>query len=395
MKLVVILVTVFAIWLIQNYFWKQFWARNLTVSLEFLSKAVIEGDTAQIRETITNNKILPLPILHVKFEMGRELVFVESNNSKITDQNYRSDIFSCMPWQKIIRTLDIRCTKRGYYTIKSADLVSYDLFMSSHFATSVPEDTAIYVYPSMADPIRLNLPLEDLLGQILAKQSLIRDPFEMQNIRPYQTYDTFRDINWKATAKTGDLKVNVYAPTSSWSATFFLDTDIDSVWKDNDLTEEAIRLCASMADHLLRQGIPVAVFSNGLDCISGLPAFIDAGAGKDHIAAVMELLSRIIVDQHKDVQHYVNEDDIVRRPMIEHLEEWIKEGRAGGKSVYVLISSNQTERLMNTYAKLCSSSPGSEWIIPMRPRESLKITDHPSCFSIYPWEVPYGHAQNP
>ena len=58
-----------------------------------------------------------------------ELLFLDSKNSNITDQNYRSDLFSCMPWQEIRRTLRFTCKKRGYYSIRQADLVSYDLFL--------------------------------------------------------------------------------------------------------------------------------------------------------------------------------------------------------------------------------------------------------------------------
>ena len=36
----------------------------------------------------------------------------------------------------------------------------------------------------------------------------MEDPFEYRGIREYQPYDDMRSVNWKATAKTGDLKVN-------------------------------------------------------------------------------------------------------------------------------------------------------------------------------------------
>ena len=53
----------------------------------------MEGEHAILKETISNAKFLPLIVLHVKFQMGKYLVFTSSNNFKITDNNYRSDIF--------------------------------------------------------------------------------------------------------------------------------------------------------------------------------------------------------------------------------------------------------------------------------------------------------------
>ena len=184
MKLLVILILVLLLILFQGVFWNKFWARELTVDLHFADYGVTEGEDSSLIETITNRKWLPIPVLHVKFQMGRELVFSNSKNFKITDQNYRSDIFSCMPWQKIRRSLTFRCTKRGYYPISRADLVSYDLMQTCHFVRSCPVETALYVYPVPVPLPVLDLPLKQLCGQILASRSLIRDPFEMQSIRP-------------------------------------------------------------------------------------------------------------------------------------------------------------------------------------------------------------------
>ena len=143
MKLIVAAFTAWLLWFLSGVFLEKFWAKGLQVSLYFLQQAVVEGESACLKETITNNKLLPLPFLHVKFQMGRELLFLNSKNSNITDQNYRSDLFSCMPWQEIRRTLRFTCKKRGYYSIRQADLVSYDLFLFRHFVRSCPVDTEL------------------------------------------------------------------------------------------------------------------------------------------------------------------------------------------------------------------------------------------------------------
>lgn len=399
MKLIVIAFAAALVWFLQAIFWNRNWQKGLSASVSFSEHAVTEGEHVSLKETITNNKFLPLPVLHVKFQMGRELVFTESGNSRITDLNYRSDIFSCMPWQEIRRTLDIHCTKRGYYTIPSVDLVSYDLFQSSRFVTSIPSGAALYVYPGPAAPLRLELPLRNLLGQIMAKQALLRDPFEMQSIRPYQRYDSFRDINWKATARTGKMKVNVHAPTSSWQVSFLLDTEADSIWKDYSLMEEAIRLCASMSAALLKQGIPVALFTNGRDCLSRTPELLNTGAGKEHLRAIMELLSRIIVDDHgslsQPVPGRISGDITDTYPLEEYMESLIS--RPGSRceadtTIYVLISTRQQKRLVQSYSQLCRRSPGSQWILPHRPGDALQLNDFPRSIQLFQWEVPYDRS---
>lgn len=404
MKLMIAAAAAWLLWFLQGSFWGKFWSRGLTISLSFAQPAVTEGDNAFLKEIITNNKFLPLPVLHVKFQMGRELVFTDSANSRITDQNYRNDIFSCMPWQEIRRTLEISCQKRGYYAIRQIDLVSYDLFMSNRFVSALPADTWMYVYPKAVDPVRLSLPLKNLLGQILARQALLKDPFEMQSIRPYQSFDSYRDINWKATARTGKLKVNVYGPTASWQVQLFLDVDSDLIWEDQDLTEEAIRLCGSMAKELLDQGIPVSLFTNGLDCISRKPGFLDTGAGNRHLKSIMELLSRILVDEHsissiqalRDSEISADDSEFPsRRPMEQWLEEFSNNHSIHASfdtTVYVLISPCQRESLINAYAALCQKSPGSQWILPLRPGDTLRTVSVPKQISLFLWEVPYDHS---
>lgn len=393
------------LWILQGVVFHRFWNRGLSVSLAFDCHHKVEGERGTLKETITNAKLLPLPILHVKFQMGRELVFTSSGNYRITDHSYRSDIFSCMPWQEIRRSLEFDCKKRGYYTISEVWLVSYDLFFSGHFAASFPVRAALYVYPKFMDTDRLQLPFRNLMGQILADRALLLDPFEFQSVRPYQSYDPYRSVNWKATARTGDLKVNVYTPTASWQVMFLLDVEPDRIWKDEALTEEAIRLCGSYCHLLIKEGIPVSVCTNGTDCVTGQRGFLEAGAGADHMTAVMELLAR-------------TETEGEGRPSMEQIMEELTQARLAGSGAwdsltYILISPRQRSSLALAYDNLCVLAPGSQWILPVRPGEAVRSGENsteksPSggdswaeefrperfCrFSLFTWEVPYDYSQ--
>ncbi len=401
MKLFVVLAVCLAALALQGALFRRLWSRGLTADLSFSDTAAVEGETSRLVETVSNRKFLPLPILHVKFRMGKELPFLSGSNSRITDQNYRSDVFSCMPWQEIRRTLEFSCTKRGYYPIREMDLVSYDLFFLHHCAANVPVDTALYVYPRPADPFRLELPLRDLLGQLLARRALLSDPFEIRSVRPYETYDPLRTVNWKATARTGELQVNVYSPASSQKAAILLDIESDRIFADTDLTEESIRLCGSIAAFLIGRGIPAAIYSNGADCLTGEPSRLEAGAGSGHLHAVMELLARIQVSAGSTgSKTAVNGARIAGSlqdadTSMENLISMLCRGREkvlAPDSLYILISPGQRKSLSDAFGAAAVHSPGSVWILPMRPGEKLRIPG-PGPIRIYEWEVPYGHSQ--
>lgn len=392
MKLFTMAACALLLWTLQGMVFNRFWAKRLSVTLSFDCRGRVEGEEGTLKETITNAKALPVPVLHVKFQMDRHLVFASSGNSKVTDNSYRSDIFSCMPWQEIRRSLKFQCRKRGYYTISQVQLVSYDLFFAGHFAASLPSRASLYVYPKTVDMERLHLPFRNLMGQVLASRSLILDPFEIQSVRPYEPYDPYRTVNWKATARTGELKVNVFSPSASWQVMFLLDVDSDRIWKDEALTEEAIRLCGSYCRLLIGEGIPVSVCTNGTDCLSGTRGFLEPGAGPDHLRSVMELLARI----------QIHEDGHL--PMEQILGQLASPGSfvpAGSDSlIYILISPKARTSMAQAYDSLCRLSPGSQWILPLRPGQTFQggqdggpAPQRFSYYSVYPWEVAYDYSQ--
>lgn len=386
-----ILLAAALLWLLQGILFRRWWKKGLSAELSFCQPSAVEGENACLTETITNAKYLPLPVLHVKFRMGRGLVFEHDANSAITDQNYRSDIFSCMPWQQIRRRLTFRCRQRGFYQIEQADFVSYDLLWTNPFVASVPVHTSMYVYPSFVDPQRLELPLRRLSGTMAARHSLLRDPFQLQSIRDYQYGDPYRDVNWKATARTGELKVNVHAPSASWQVTLLLDGTGDRLWEDADLKEEAVRLCATLADSLIARQIPVAVRTNGRDCLSHMEAALEAGSGGHHLQAILELLARIDLNAPE------------RRPMEQMIAELLSGTAAGGQTgaqaaadttLYILISICQRNELAESFANLCRKAPGSQWFLPLRPGDTpdFSAAPPPDLGSIYEWEVPYARS---
>lgn len=382
MKLFTAALCALILWILQGVLYHRFWTRGLSVSLAFDRSYVVEGGCGALKEVITNAKSLPLPIVHVKFRMGRHLVFTSSKNFKVTDHNYRSDIFSCMPWQETRRSLEFICRKRGYYTIPEIQLVSYDLFFSSHLVTSLSSDACLYVYPRVIEAQRLAFPFRNLTGQILAGKALIFDPFETQSVRPYQSYDPYRSVNWKATARTGELKVNVYAPTASWQVMFLLDIESERIWKDEDLIEESIRLCGSYSQLLIAEGIPVSVHTNGRDCLTHRCGVMEAGASRKHLQSVMELLARIEVCEQAVPMEQVLEQLTASRP----------HPSGGDHLIYVLISPGQRRSIIRAYERLCAKSPGSQWILPLRPDQKPQAAPG-SQFTLIPWEVPYDYSQ--
>lgn len=105
MKILLLLAAAGLLYILQDLIYKTFWDKNLSVSIHFQDKAVLEGEQATLTEVIENRKLLPLAYLNVKFQVSRNLVFQNMENTSVSDFNYKNDVFSVLFHQRIRRTL--------------------------------------------------------------------------------------------------------------------------------------------------------------------------------------------------------------------------------------------------------------------------------------------------
>lgn len=87
--------------------YEHLWGRNLDAQVEFQKEPSLEGRGAMLTETIYNRKWLFLPVLQVGFQMHRNLWFADGENTSVSDQCYKRDIFSVGEYQKITRTIPV------------------------------------------------------------------------------------------------------------------------------------------------------------------------------------------------------------------------------------------------------------------------------------------------
>lgn len=260
---IIILILVF-IWL-QLKVYVHLWNRNLKVELKFDSTDMFVGDTGYLKEVITNDKWLPIPLFHVKFQTSRNLLFDDSNKTQQTDQYYRNDVFGLGKRERITRTLSFQVKKRGCYRIKSIDLLSGDLFMLTTLRETRECDEFIYVYPQPYYSREILHSLQMVNGLVNTKRQFLEDPFEYRGIREYQPYDDMKSINWKATAKTGDLKVNLRDFTAVRSVRIFLNLEDEGILKREDGAESCIRIAAGIIKYFAGKGMKISCYGNCKD----------------------------------------------------------------------------------------------------------------------------------
>ena len=293
MKIIGIGLLTFLLMRLARKLYEKLWAGKLDVRLEFADKSLFEGEKGELLEIIENGKRLPLPMLKVKFQTDRNLRFTDSDSAKVTDLYYRNDIFQVKGRERITRKLEFTAAKRGYYRIHNIDLVAGDPLLSSEMVESRQTAQYFYVYPAPFVSEEFRRSLQQLNGELLTKLHFPEDPFEYRGVREYQPFDDMRSINWKASAKTGDWKVNQKNCTALQTVRLFFNIEDNGILKKEAMVEASIQIIAGLAAFFLNQGIRVSCYGNGRDILNGEPVHIEAGAGAGQMEQIYRALARI------------------------------------------------------------------------------------------------------
>ena len=254
-----------AVGVLWELYYKIIWIRGVDVKLWFATDALYAGGQTKLYEVIENRKQTPLPVLEVGFHTKKELDFTDTENASVSDYIYKRDVFSVLGRQRITREIVVNCKKRGHYAVSDADLTTHTLLYKKSYSVGIETDASIYVYAKMTDVSEIMTVCERMLGTLQCAKRLYEDPFAFRTIRGYTTDDPMKSINWKASAKTGELMVNTFDSVQSQKVMIFLDVADTGILKQETLVEENIAIAATLARKLLRQSIETGFVFNGAE----------------------------------------------------------------------------------------------------------------------------------
>ena len=245
-----------------NLYYARHWNRHLDISINFLQNYVYAGEQTQMTEQIENRKRLMLPILEVTFHVDRRLSFLDCENTNTSDFVYKRDIFALLGSQRITRTLTLNCTKRGFYRISESWLTTFSLLHRRRYSVEFPAGAELYVYPARTNVSDIVVVCERLMGNMQCAKRLYEDPFAFSSIREYTVTDPMNTINWKASARTGELMVNTFESTLTEKVMIYLDLEDSAILKYEYLVEESICIASSLAQKLISRGMEVGICAN-------------------------------------------------------------------------------------------------------------------------------------
>ena len=276
---------------------EKWWDKSLRIKVYCNREFAYEGEELELIEEIENEKWLMLPGLKVKFATSRFWDFYEEEEGAKTDQYYRNDVFSVGGYEKIRRVLPFLCVKRGYYEIGNIDIFATNFFYTQEYFKREEVSKRVYVFAKRVRTPEFQTVYEQIMGEVLSKKKIYEDPYTFLGIRDYQTFDRMKQINWKATAKSGELKVNSYLHTGQLSVHILVYLEQKNLEWDKWMEEHILSMAVTFAEQLLQENISVSFACNGYDTENKCGFWVDSGAGEHHLRRVDETIARIDLEK--------------------------------------------------------------------------------------------------
>ena len=277
----VFLIGAAAVLLLHGIIYEKNWFRELSVRVLFSKSHILSGEVCELTEAIENRKKMALPIVEIGFRVPKGLHFEDAENTLESDFIYKRDLFAVGGMERIVRRYHVKALKRGLYPVSQLSChVPSRLFRRTYMMDrrEQADGSGLYVYPANVDCGMLLRAVEVILGERECARRLYEDPFVFSSIRPYTPQDPQKSVNWKATARTGELMVNTYAASSALRVRIYLDVSADpGVLFSDSFREFGISMAASLIRSLVKAQRDAALVVNCMSRTQSMAGTEEAG----------------------------------------------------------------------------------------------------------------------
>ncbi len=181
--------------------------------------------------------------------------------------------------------LRLRCARWGNYEVGDVRLRARDRLGLMTWETRLDRGSRLRVYPSPETLRRIVRPVRTQLftGNEVARQK--GEGTEFADLRAFMPGDRVRSINWRATARRGDLVVNERHPERNADVVLFLDTFADARAGGRSTLDLAVRATATLAARYLERRDRVGLVSFG-----GVLRWLTVGMGATQRYRIVDAL---------------------------------------------------------------------------------------------------------
>ena len=175
------------------------------------------------------------------------------------------------PGQKMTADVKLSFPKRGRFTQNTFGLTTRFPFSFLAKTRRVRLEKELIVYPSIEPMDEFYEILPIITGEY--ESYVAGRGYDLYRIREYTSEDPARHLDWKATAKTGSLKIREFTREDERKLRFVFDNPEPGLVTE-PAYERAISLAASLAWHFSREGAQLSFVAPGLPANWNLDGFL-------------------------------------------------------------------------------------------------------------------------
>lgn len=278
----------------------RYWSRHLfdrvTLDRKAGERRGFVGEAIPLEVTLENRKPLPLPWFEWRLGMAETLkVEAEQVASAVVPGLHWLVRKGALGWyQRQQWKFTMRPTERGFHQIGPATIRSSDLL--GVFPRAHEDDTEdhLIIFPHVLSLEDLGLPSDRPFGERKGGERIFEDPLRIAGLREYRPGDPLKRIDWKATARDGELRSRVYEPSATQQ--IYLMVNIDTMlhaWEGylrNEL-ERVVSAAASVAVWAAGARYAVGILANGAFPNADRPIRLPPSRSRDQVTRVLEALA--------------------------------------------------------------------------------------------------------
>jgi uncharacterized protein (DUF58 family) len=179
----------------------------------------------------------------------------------------------------------LRCSRWGLYDVGELEVRVRDPFRIRVWERRIEQRSRIKAYPTSEELERVLQPRET---QVFTGSEVARakgDGIEYADIREYVPGDRLRSINWRASARRGNLVVSERHPERNTDVVLFLDSFADVRREGRSTLDDAVRAASTLASRYLERRDRV-----GLVTFGGVLRWLRPGMGVGQRFRLVETL---------------------------------------------------------------------------------------------------------
>lgn len=254
--------------------------------------------------------------------------------------------------QEMVVTYTMRARRRGVYRLGPVQLGHWDLLGLFAFARQAGDVDELVVHPTPEKLPESWLRAIALNALRQPRRRFRGEGTEFYGTRRYLPGDDLRRVDWKSTARRGELIVRQYERAEATDCTVVLDLQrqVHSGADEDSTLERGVKLAASVAVQLLERGSRVGLLATGSKNWSQA-----ASADPRQKLKILDALARVQADTDADLAEQIR----------------LRRGLMPKGGMVVIISPRRTAAALELGAALVDEGYAVTWMIPAAPWRSL------------------------